>query len=349
MGSKRRKPRTTSNSLTEQYGFGEFDDAGLDETDVPSSQRFSDRNKHAQQNKTLHTTQMRAAEAAAQVDPETLPVGQVRQVYSRFCEVEHDGRMLLCVVRKTLNKVSASQLVVGDLVRFREGGTKDESGRPEAVIEQVLPRQTVLTRADSFRQTVQHPIVANAEQMLIVASVSSPRPKWGLIDRMIVAARSGGLTPIICLNKIDLPRDGKIDPLEAVAYYRSIGLATVSTSVEKLTGIAELREILKDHTTVLAGHSGVGKSSLISAIEPGLDIRIGAISNFNDKGRHTTSSARRYALSFGGAVIDTPGVKVFGLWGVTRENLLGFFPDVEAEAAPKWRLESFHRIEADLP
>ena len=99
---------------------------------------------------------------------------------------------------------------------------------------------------------------------------------------------------------------------------------------------------------MLAGHSGVGKSSLIRAIQPHLDLRIGAISGFNDKGRHTTTSARWYPLEFGGSVIDTPGVKLFGLWNVTRENLINYFPDVESDVAPEWRVESFKRIELTL-
>jgi ribosome biogenesis GTPase len=99
---------------------------------------------------------------------------------------------------------------------------------------------------------------------------------------------------------------------------------------------------------VLAGHSGVGKSSLVARLEPGLNIRVGEISAYTGKGRHTTSSARRYPLSAGGAVIDTPGVKLFGLWGVTRENLPDFFPDVASGAAPQWRQESFERIAESL-
>jgi ribosome biogenesis GTPase len=105
-----------------------------------------------------------------------------------------------------------------------------------------------------------------------------------------------------------------------------------------------LRELLKDRTTVLAGHSGVGKSSVIRAIQPQLDIRVGEVSEYTAKGRHTTTSARRYVLDFGGAVVDTPGVKVFGLWGVTAQNLDEFFPDVAAHAAPQWRTESYERI-----
>jgi ribosome biogenesis GTPase len=100
----------------------------------------------------------------------------------------------------------------------------------------------------------------------------------------------------------------------------------------------------------LAGHSGVGKSSLIRAVQPQLDLRVGEVSTYTDKGRHTTTSARRYVLDLegGGSVIDTPGVKLFGLWGVTRENLDEFFPDVEDDSAPEWRRESYKRIAESL-
>jgi len=100
-------------------------------------------------------------------------------------------------------------------------------------------------------------------------------------------------------------------------------------------GLEELRELLRDRTTVLAGHSGVGKSTLLNSIQPTLRLRTGEISNYTGKGRHTTTSARRYPLDFGGAVIDTPGVKLFGLWGVKRENVGEFFPDVASGQAPR--------------
>jgi ribosome biogenesis GTPase len=222
------------------------------------------------------------------------------------------------------------------------------------MIEQILPRRTVLTRSDSFKQIESHPIVANAEQMLIVTSVREPDIKWGLIDRMLVAARAGGLIPIICLNKIDLrrsdapeSRDGS-DPLDALSHYASLGIQTLQTSIITIRGLDALRDVLRNHTTVLSGHSGVGKSSLLQAIQPDLDLRIAPISGYTGKGRHTTTSARRYNLAMGGHVIDTPGVKLFGLWNVTRENLAEHFPDVIAGNAPAWRRESYERINASL-
>src|SRR5205814_6977920 len=125
------------------------------------------------------------------------------QVYSLFADVELEGQSWLCVTRKTMRK-QGEQPIVGDRVRFRDTGMKDEKGRPEAVIEQIMPRVTLLTRADSFKAIVQQPIVANAKQMLIVTSLKEPRIKWGIIDRMIVAAQGGGLSAILCMNKMDL-------------------------------------------------------------------------------------------------------------------------------------------------
>jgi len=347
MNNRRRKP-PREKDLTQRL----LDDDS--ETDrVESHQRFNQKSKNAQQHKMEETALMRAAEQELQpTDMESLPIGQVIQVYSLFCQVDHPTGQRLCVVRKTLSNLSNTSIVVGDLVRFRDTGTRDEaSGRTEAVIEQAMPRKTILTRASSYKGTEQHPIVANAEQMLIVASLAKPRIKWGLVDRMLVAAQSGGLTPLVCLNKMDLAEEGEPETIEAVEvlqHYRGMGITIFQTSADQNIGIDTVASALSGKTTVLAGHSGVGKSTLISAIQPGLDIRIGVVSAYNEKGRHTTTSARRYALDIGGYVIDTPGVKLFGLWGVGADNVAEFFPDVQNGTAPPWRLESLQRIEESL-
>lgn len=280
-------------------------------------------------------------------------------------------RTYLCVTRKTLTKLADTQIVVGDRVRFRPTGSVSEDGQPEAVIEHAFPRRTVLTRADSFLDFQPKPIVANADRMLIVASLVQPGVRWGLIDRMLVAARAGGLEPVIVLNKVDLARSGAPagppasadgpppgddpDPgalafaRAALEHYRAtLGVASILTSVHTGEGVDAVRDVLRDRVTVLAGHSGVGKSSLIRAVQPHLDLRVGDVSAYTNKGRHTTTSARRYPLDFGGHVVDTPGVKLFGLWGVTRDNVLDHFPDVEADTAPTWRRESYERIVESL-
>ena len=335
--------------LTARYLSG-----AMDEDRVEQAERFGDRSRNSQQRKTERTALMRAAEEAVGGDIEALPVGDVVRVYSLFCEVESEGRVWFCVVRRTLTKVAAGFIVVGDRVRIRDQGTVDEQGRPEAVIEQILPRRTLLTRADSFKAIEAQPIVANSDQVLIVAALAEPWPKWGLIDRMLVAAQAGGLSPVVCLNKADLAQTaGGQKQLEmalsAMDHYRSIGITTLHTSVVAELGLAEMKELLAGKTTVLSGHSGVGKSSLIRAIQPSLDLRVGAISGYTGKGRHTTTTSQRFALEGGGYVIDTPGVKLFGLWNVTRENLAEFFPDVEGGSAPEWRQESYERILESLP
>jgi len=335
MSKKRRQKDFTSRYLR----------GALDEDNVEQGQRFSDKNKHFQQRKTEKTGLLRAAQEEQTGDIESLPIGQVIQVYSRFCDVKYEGNTYLCIKRKTMSSLSETDLVVGDQVHFRDLGTIDPQGRHEAMIEQVRPRKTVLTRTESFKGVEQHPIVANAEQMLIVASLVQPRVKWGLIDRMVIAARGGGLLPILCLNKVDLADEAQLaKATEILAHYETLGVRTLQTSVHKPETTAPLAELLHDKLTVLAGHSGVGKSSLIRVVEPGFTIRIGEISTYTEKGRHTTSSAKLYRLTMGGAVIDTPGVKLFGLWGVTRDNLDEYFPDVVAGTAPEWRKESYERI-----
>jgi len=344
MSENRRHKPPREKDLTGRFFSGEFE-----EDNIQSHQHFTARNKNAQQNKIERTALLRLAEQPVE-NLDALPVGQVVQVFSLFYQVEHTSGPRLCVMRKTLSKLSDTGIVTGDWVNFRDTGVVDESGRPAAVIERVLPRKTVLTRSDSFLAHVQHPIVANADQVLIVASLVMPTVKWGLIDRMIVAAQSGGLTSIVCLNKIDLAdtndesRRQMALAQEALAHYQKLGITSLQVSASEAVQVQLVADVLQNKTTVLAGHSGVGKSTLIAAVQKGLDIRIGEISAYTDKGRHTTTSARRYKLDFGGYVIDTPGVKMFGLWGITKDNLRDFYPDVADDSAPDWRKESYQRI-----
>ena len=326
-----------ASDLTREYLDGSLDDDRID-----AQQRFSDKSKHFQRDKTART---QSARPDAEID--AMPVGEVVQVHSLYSDVlTPDGVLFVCVQRKTLSKISATQIVVGDRVRFAPSPQLNDVKKNEGVIERIEPRKTVLTRADSFKQIEQHPIVANAEQMLIVASLHLPEVKWGLIDRMVIAARAGGLAPILCLNKIDTAADDQdlADARAVLKHYESIDVTTLETGALLGIGLDQLKALLKDRITVLAGHSGVGKSSLIRAIEPSIDLRVGDISAMHGKGMHTTTSARKYPLSDGGHVIDTPGVKLFGLWQVTPASLLEHFPDVEAQTAPPWRVESYQRI-----
>ena len=336
-----RRPR--EQDLTGKYLDGDMDHESLDGTE-----RFNKRAKFHQKNKTARTSLMRAA--GDEQELAKLPLGQVWQVFSLFLEVRgDDGKTYLCTARKTMQQNKQTAVVVGDRVRFRPSGTNG-NGQLEGVIEAMLDRETVLTRADSFKALEQHPIVANAQQMFIVVSLLEPEPKWGLVDRMLVAAEAGKLTPVVCVNKLDLAETHERGPQaliaarEVLSHYNSMGIATLECCAYKPQTHEALKRTLADKVSVLAGHSGVGKSSLVRAVEPALDLRIGEISAVHSKGKHTTTSARRYDLSFGGAVIDTPGVKMFGLWGVNHDNVESFFPDVAAGTAPAWRTESYQRI-----
>ncbi|HEX8340596.1 MAG TPA: ribosome small subunit-dependent GTPase A [Tepidisphaeraceae bacterium] len=339
---KGRNKSSYSADLTNDFLSGAFDEDRVEE-----NEKFSDRSKHAQHHKTIKTQAARDANSTVEVD--AMPLGEVIQVHSLFLEVLSGGVVYRCTQRKTLAKVSDTQIVVGDFVKFALAPERNDVVANEGAIARIEPRRTILMRADSFKAIEVHPIVANADQMLIVAALHLPEVKWGLVDRMVIAARSGGLAPVICLNKIDTAASEQdlADAAAVLAHYETLGVPTLRTSAPTGQGLDALRDVLRDKTSVLAGHSGVGKSSLVRVVEPSIDLaalRVGAISQVHSKGMHTTTSARKFPLSFGGHVIDTPGVKLFGLWNTPADGLIAHYPDVEAGTAPTWRAESYERI-----
>jgi ribosome biogenesis GTPase len=190
------------------------------------------------------------------------------------------------------------------------------------MIERVEPRRGVLTRASRRRE---HVVVANVDQLVIVMSLVQPDLKPHLIDRYIAVAQTGGLAPILCLNKADLTDPVSLQPL--IGAYSQLGVPTVLTSARTGLGIGRLRELLRDRATVFSGQSGVGKTSLLNAVQPGLALRVKAVSGVNQKGRHTTTTAELIRLESGGWVVDTPGVRQLQLWDVRPGEVEGFFPE----------------------
>lgn len=197
----------------------------------------------------------------------------------------------------------------------------------EGVIEEVRPRRTVLSRPAIGRETSEHVLAANVDSLVIVASVAEPALRPGLIDRFIIAAEAGSLSPAIVINKADLGVTP--ETREVIDIYRGLGYALFVTSAVTGEGLDDFRGFLKDHRSLFSGHSGVGKSSLLNRLLPGVSLRTSAVSTATGKGRHTTSSMELFHLPEGGFVIDTPGLKVLGLWRVDRESLAAYYPEME--------------------
>jgi ribosome biogenesis GTPase len=272
--------------------------------------------------------QEQAASAQGGQEPAEMPAvassdclgGRVLRVHGLNTVVEtDDGRQFRCVVRRLLRNLVTDErniVTTGDHVWFRP------ALNDEGMIEQVARRHGLLTRASRGRE---HVLVANVDQMVIVMSLVEPDLKPHLIDRYLASAEQGGIAPIICLNKADLIDPVRYQPL--IGSYSQLGIPALLTSATTGTGLPLLRQRLVGKQTVFTGQSGVGKSSLLNAIQPGLGLRVREVSESTQKGRHTTTTAELLRLDFGGWVVDTPGIRQFQLWDIIPEEVEGFFPE----------------------
>jgi ribosome biogenesis GTPase / thiamine phosphate phosphatase len=228
---------------------------------------------------------------------------------------------------KELDKVDP--IAIGDLVRFTDGA--DGFG----MIVEVLPRRNRLARQDPAPGThkFEQVIVANVDYVIPVFAAANPTPKWGLLDRYLISAESLDLSALIVITKMDLVRDahGLADEEieKVIEEYRRIGYPVVTTSSISGEGLETLRGMLKGNLSAFVGKSGVGKTALLNALEPGLALRVGAVGDGKmRKGRHTTTSPEMVPLGSGGHIIDTPGVREFGLSSVDEADLAIFFPEM---------------------
>jgi len=212
------------------------------------------------------------------------------------------------------------RLSVGDYVKLRRLDTTT------GLIEEILPRQSALTRKDAgstAKKTIQQTMLANLDQVVLVFAVAQPEPHFGLLDRYLIICEAAELSSLICLNKADLPYDKPVD--EAAALYSKLGYTVIWTSARTTEGIDQLRMLLKDRTSLFTGPSGVGKSSLVNAIEPGMALRTGLISDVTGKGRHTTTGSQLYPLSDGGWLADSAGIRALAAWNIAPEELASCF------------------------
>ncbi|MCC7086386.1 MAG: ribosome small subunit-dependent GTPase A [Pirellulales bacterium] len=279
--------------------------------------------------------------------------GRVLSVHGLLSVVETETRTYFrCATRRLLRTLSTEQrhvVAAGDVVWFRAADLKAIGAvtlggeLPEGMIERIEPRRSVLSRTVRNRQ---HVIVTNVDQLVIVASAAEPRIKPGLIDRYLVSAEKGRLRPIVCINKVDLVDRADLMPL--VGVFSRMGYTVVLASATAGFGIEPLRKVLHGHASVVVGQSGVGKSSLLNAIEPGLGLRVREVSEETQKGKHTTTAAQLLPLASGqGYVVDTPGIRQFQLWDVIPAEVVGYFRDIRPLINHCQFTNCTHRHEAD--
>jgi ribosome biogenesis GTPase / thiamine phosphate phosphatase len=257
-------------------------------------------------------------------------------------DVEVDGGMVPCSISNRLRKqllypiADASSLhqrvvsvadinvvdpiAVGDVVHFVP--SEDGAG----MITEVLPRKNRLTRRAAGPKPLEQTIVANADQLLAVVAAARPAPSWELLDRYLAAAEEAEMPACVVITKIDL-----VDPAEfedEMENYRGLGYRAVLTSATTGEGIDRLKAELRGKISVLAGKSGVGKTSLLNLIQPGLGLRVNETSKLTGKGKHATTHLEMFPLDVGGAIVDTPGMREFGLWNVDEMELAQLFPEL---------------------
>ena len=221
---------------------------------------------------------------------------------------------------------STNPIAVGDWVEI-ENQTEEES----TIITRVHERRNYINRVSPHNKNQHHIVAANLDQSLLFATLKDPKTSFGFIDRFLVISEAYRVPAIIVFNKADVYKQKELDKFElAKSIYEPIGYTVKLISIEKNMGVADVKDLLKDKTTLLSGHSGVGKSTFINYIFPELKLRTKEVSGWSGKGMHTTTFAEMFDLPFGGKVIDTPGIREMGLVDISKNELAHYFPEMKA-------------------
>lgn len=220
---------------------------------------------------------------------------------------------------------STNPVAVGDYV---EADTESDADNT-AIITEIHERNNYINRQSPRHKYQHHIVAANLDQSLLIATLKEPRTSRGFIDRFLVASEMYHVKPVIVFNKSDLYKKKEMDKYEQLKeMYEAVGYKVLLVSAEKKEGVDTIENLLKDKTTLLSGHSGVGKSSLLNLIFPDIHLKTGDISGWSGKGQHTTTFAEMYDLPFGGRVIDTPGMREFGLVDIPKQEVSHYFPEM---------------------
>lgn len=259
---------------------------------------------------------------------ESLIKGRViRSTGSWYTVMSDDNILYECRLRgkyRLQGLRTTNPVAVGDLVYF-----KVEPGKDTAVIEKIEDRANVIVRKSTNLSKAAHIIASNLDQALLVVTIDQPRTSTGFIDRFLATAEAYHLHATLVINKIDLYTSAQMVELSKLRkVYETIGYQVLEVSAETGQNLDQLKALMKNKVSLFSGHSGVGKSALVNAIDTGLNVRIGDISAVHHKGKHTTTYAEMHPLSFGGWIIDTPGIKEFGLYDLEKETLAQRFPEM---------------------
>ena len=250
--------------------------------------------------------------------------GRIIRVSGLQCLVEVEQSHWQCEIRGRLKagcRKTSSPVVAGDWVEVVP--TAERTG----VIEAVHPRSSKFSRGASGARPFEQILFVNMEQLVVVVAACQPKPRRGFIDRAIVMALKGNIQPVVCINKVDLVSKEAVGTLTAP--YEALGYPIYRTSALRDDGMGAFKEALINRSTAVVGQSGVGKSTLLNGVEPGLGLKTKEIMKRHDRGRHTTTAVHLFKLQQGGYVADTPGVKELRLWGVEPAELAAYYPELE--------------------